>query len=181
MSNFAMRTPVKEMTTKPPSGAPASAFIGSGSDIVHNIHLRKLFCRQTLPAELSKVDGSNTSYSPSPELPYESGPSQINMPAMKRYAVPSTDFNTTACNTGFNNMSAGSYENPLMPSVENLDAKSSHQAPMADYVIARSYKGHAASATETLAFPSILKSAFSSSSNCNPSVASVESMKDPDI
>ena len=143
------------MTTKPPSGAPASAFIGSGSDIVHNIHLRKLFCGQTSLTELSKVDGSNTSLSPSPEHPYESGPSQINMPAMKRYAVPSTDFNATACDTGFNNVSARSYENPLVPSVENFDAKSSHQAPMADYAIARSHKGHATSAAEMLTFPSL--------------------------
>ena len=113
MSDLATRVPVNRAMTRPLSGAPASAFMGSGSDIIHNIHLRKLFCRQTLPAELSKVDGSNTSHSPLPELPYELGPSQINMPAMKRYVVPSTDFNATACNAGFNNVSAGSYENPL--------------------------------------------------------------------
>ena len=179
-SDFATRAPVKEMMTKPPSGAPVSAFIGSGLDIVHNIHLHKLFCGQTPLAELSKVDGSNTSLSPSPQLSYESGPSQIHMPAMKRYVVPSTDFNATACNAGFKDMSAGSYGNPLVPSVENLDAKSSHQAPMANYVIARSYKNHTTSAAEMLAFPSILKSAFSPSSNHNPSVASAESVKDLD-
>ena len=40
---------------------------------------------------------------------------------MKQHAVPSTDFNTTACNAGFNNMSSHLYGNHIMLAIEGSD------------------------------------------------------------